>query len=79
MLRFVLATLGALLGASAGVAVGVVAPVVVFSTFSLGQTGSYEEFLVPWFLSIPAGFAVGGTSGLTAGLAITAAWTRWRG
>ena len=77
MLRFVLATLGALLGASAGVAVGVVAPVVVFST--LGQTGSYEEFLVPWFLSIPAGFAVGGTSGLTAGLAITAAWTRWRG
>lgn len=52
----------AVAGAFLGGALGLYGPVLIARVLSLGS-GSYEEFLVVWLISVPSGFLAGGWGG----------------
>lgn len=66
--------LAALLGAAFGILLGLFGPVLVLVALGSGS-GSYEDVLPLWLLTLPLGAGLGGWGGHRLG----AAWERRRG
>ncbi|MCC7075278.1 MAG: hypothetical protein IT383_28455 [Deltaproteobacteria bacterium] len=58
----------ALVGVAAGLALGLFGPVLVLAALELGS-GSYEDVLFLWMVTLPGGAALGGWGGYRLGAA----------